>query len=83
MIEKDELTSTFTAHDRHGREYVIYVFTKVFETQSDKGTSRDEGVKFLRLHDGTSVRRLGKGRYEIVGPPSGNAVVTSDDANAP
>jgi hypothetical protein len=83
MESRVEHTNTFRARSDDGREFTIYEFTNVFETQSDKGMSRVEGTKSLKLEDGTSVRRLGKGKYEVVDPFHGNTTVTSDDKNAP
>lgn len=82
MDQREELTNTFSARSNDGREFVINVFTTIFTTHSDRGTSETQGLKRLQLDNGTPVRQVGEREYQIV-YPSGKIAVTSDDPNAP
>jgi len=58
-------TGQIRARADDGREFVIHEFTEYIEVVSRMGTQQVEGLKSLKLPDGTSLNRRGEGVYEV------------------
>jgi len=76
-------TGRFVATGANGKRYHVNVFTECVSTGRDlDGNSQElEGIKSLKLDDGTHVNRIDQGRYQTVGLVE--VELTSDDPAAP
>lgn len=71
---------SFTATDRSGKVYTVYVRQEFTVAHGAKGTREaPAGQMMLNPDDGTPVSRTRKGVYEI----AVGKVLTSDDPKAP
>lgn len=79
----NKLTGSFIARDANGNRYHVNVFTDYVSGGRElDGTIQEiEGMKSLKLQDGTHVNRIEQGKYRTVGLVE--AELTSDDPGAP
>lgn len=80
MSRFEKKTGLFIAIDSEGKPVQITIFTEVIQKNTSKGIIEIEGMKILRLSDGSVVNRKAKGLYEV-GSIKGD--LTSHDPNAP
>lgn len=88
MSTASKRTGSFIAKDSNGKTYRIDIYTDVIRESAFGETPfgeqvEVEGLKSLRLSDGSAqVERVSQGQYKIFSP-FGDIHLTSDDPNAP
>lgn len=83
MASRYRRTATFTARSNDGAEYAIVEETLVDEYYADGQHKEVYGTKRYRTSQGEVVKRVAKGKYQIVGRIGPTIDLTSDDPNAP
>jgi len=70
MDQREEHTNTIHVRSDDGRRFDIYEYTTFFTTYCqigmDFGKLETQGSVRLELADGSTVRQVGNGKYEVV-----------------
>lgn len=83
MAHRSISTASFLTTDQDGSEVLLFADTAVIRYRSNAGEGITTGTTELRLADGTTVNRTGKGRYSFQDALGNIHELKTDDPEAP
>jgi hypothetical protein len=83
-IKRKEFERDLVTYDQADRPHILRVYVEILDASTfTEAKAEVKGMTILVSPDRRTVKRLGKGRYELLHPLEPTVIVTSDDPDAP
>jgi hypothetical protein len=83
-IKRKEFERDLVTYDQAGTPHILRVYVEILDASTfTEAKAEVRGMTILISPDQRTVKRLGKGRYELLHPIDPPEIVTSDDPDAP